>query len=62
MDFGDVTGLVALLLSAIALGLGWRSDINVRRLLERLDEAHQREAERVDMLIRHLMNRSGGST
>lgn len=54
--------MVALLLSAIALGLGWRSDINVRRLLERLDEAHQREAERVDMLIRHLMNRSGGST
>ena len=62
MDFGDVTGLVALLLSAIAVGQGWRSDSNARKLFERLDKAHQREADRVDMLIKDLMNRSGGST
>ncbi len=57
MDIGDITGWIALLLSALALWLGWRSDKSARKLTEELLEMHWREVERVDKLIEYLMNR-----
>ena len=57
MDTGDILGWIALLISALALWLGWRSDNVARRLNEELSDMHRREAERVDRLIEYLMDR-----
>lgn len=61
MDSGVITGWVAMLLSALALIQAWRSDSAVRDLIERLSKTHQREADRVDDLIKNLMDQSRGS-
>jgi hypothetical protein len=50
-----------MLLSALALIQAWRSDSAVRDLIERLSKTHQREADRVDDLIKNLMDQSRGS-
>lgn len=57
MDTGDILGWVALIISALALWLGWRSDNAVRKLNEELSEIHRRESRRVDRLIEYLMDR-----
>ena len=57
MDVGDITGWIALLISALALWLGWRSDNAARKSNEELLEMHRREVGRVDRLIEYLMNR-----
>lgn len=61
MDIGDITGLLALALSAAALFLGYRSDNTTRKFLEDIQKTRDREAKRVDMLIKHLMKQSEGS-
>ena len=57
MDTGDITGWIALVLSALALWIGWRSDNATRKLTNELLKLHRREVERVDKLIEYLMNR-----
>lgn len=59
MDFGEVAGLAALLVSVAALWFGWRSDRTFRNTLARLEQLHEREAGRVDKLIELLVKRGG---
>ena len=62
MDFGDVTGFLALLLSVVTLLIGLRSDNKSKKLIKKLDEVYQQESDRVDKLIEHLMHRGEGPT
>ena len=57
MDTGDILGWAALIISALALWLGWRSDNAARKLNREILEMHRREAERVDRLIEYIITR-----
>jgi hypothetical protein len=56
--WGAIAGWVALVVSAIALGLGYSCDRIVRTLLDELRGMHERESERVDKLIEAVMSLS----
>ena len=55
MGTGDIAGVAALILSALALWLSWRSEAANRRLRDELMELYRRESRRVDALIEHLI-------
>ena len=57
MDFGDITGGLALLVSILALLAGWKADNTTRKLVDNLSQAHRRESERVDKFIDDLLKR-----
>jgi hypothetical protein len=51
--------LAALVLSCLALWLGWRSDQTSRKAIDELKVLHQRESDRVEKFIDYLMKQGG---
>ena len=61
MGIGEIAGIVALIISALSLWQGWRSDVANKKLRDELLESYRRESRRVDILIEYLMTRRGDS-
>lgn len=62
MESGDFLGIAALIVSALALLLSWRSEAANRQLRDEIMGLYRRESKRVDTLIEHLARRGGDSS